>query len=760
MYRTTPRRPNGRTSVMVVKTLDEGSPRCPSSDHPALMPHQLADVYRMKEIESSCHNLLVPSVCFSEAPASPVAAAAPPRLLPGPEETGAADASAAASAAATASASAAATAASTAAEAEVRATVRMGILADKPGAGKSFTVMEMLLISEQPSATEVYHHVSAHMSYRTTRQQDEASAHVSVLVFPHNLSKQWQDLLAKRVPENRLAFASRAAAVPGVLAAIDSAAGVAGAPPLPAAGPPPDGYSPRGGPGGLPLVVAATATNFPAILGHLAAKRITVARIVYDEADSLRLTRCQGQSQVARFHWFVTASPHNLYSVIPEHGTGFGVFSGGRVEYRHAAGASQQSLMYGCPYVYSAYVRDFFVSGSSNSLAVHNCLCAITVMSDDAFVDASFDVPAPEVTLVMCRSEARSSLLHGIVNNAVIDRLNAGDVRGALAVLNPSCVASSETNVVAVAAKSLETALSNLRAQLQYVSARAYADDATRDAAAARIEGRIRSTAAQIESLEQRIRGADVCPICYDDSITNKTVAPCCSNSFCLACITRWLLGDGRGQRGNPSCPMCKSHLDPKALLVICPEPEAAAEAAAEAEAEAAAAVDAEAAAEAEGEPSGSGAIAGAVARGGFVSEASLGKIDNLRRLVSHFAAEAEATGEPRRILVFSDNDEIMGRVSREVMTREGVAHAFLKSNANVINARTREFRETRGVYALLTNIKFYGSGLDLSAATDIVLMHKVQESMSAQVIGRAQRPPRSQPLRIWKFRNDLEEEY
>jgi hypothetical protein len=143
-----------------------------------------------------------------------------------------------------------------------------------------------------------------------------------------------------------------------------------------------------------------------------------------------------------------------------------------------------------------------------------------------------------------------------------------------------------------------------------------------------------------------------------------------------------------------------------------------------------------------------------------FATDSGQGKIHNLRSLIQYFTAEAERSGQPRRVLIFSDNDEIMSRISSEVMSRNGVPHAFLKSNAAVINARAREFRETEGVYALLTNIRYYGSGLDLSAATDIVLMHKIIDGMSAQVIGRAQRPPRTQSLRIWKFQNDIEDAY
>jgi hypothetical protein len=345
-------------------------------------------------------------------------------------------------------------------------------------------------------------------------------------------------------------------------------------------------------------------------------------------------------------------------------------------------------------------------------------------------------------------------------------------VRGAVAALNPTCVAS-DTNVVATAVKSLEAAMSNLRAQLQYTSSRAYADEAARDAATARIEGRIGDTQKRIDNLESRLRSADVCPICYETEFVNRTVSPCCSNSFCFACITTWLVGGARGGGGREQrrgeCPMCKAHIDPTKLIVVC-EGENGAGADGSAEGTSAEAAGADGAAEgtsadgaagtAEG-TSAAGAAAGSRGLAPFPgADGSRSKIENLRALVRHFLCEAARSGAPRRVLVFSDNDEVMGRVSGEVMRAEGVPHSFLKSNAAVINARAREFRDTAGVYALLTNIKYYGSGLDLSAATDIVLMHKVQDGMAAQVVGRAQRPPRTEPLRIWKFRNDIEEPY
>jgi len=171
---------------MAIETLDEASPRCPARDHPSLMPHQLADLHRMKEIERNCQSLPVRDACRSE-PRDPTDHAAPAAL-----------ADQAAPAAPAAVAALPATVAT--APGVVRATVRMGILADKPGAGKSYTVMELLMHPEPPTATDVYHQVTAHLSYITSNEAIASPAPISVLVFPHNLAKQWEDLLTRRVP--------------------------------------------------------------------------------------------------------------------------------------------------------------------------------------------------------------------------------------------------------------------------------------------------------------------------------------------------------------------------------------------------------------------------------------------------------------------------------------------------------------------------------------------------------------------------------
>ena len=52
-----------------------------------------------------------------------------------------------------------------------------------------------------------------------------------------------------------------------------------------------------------------------------------------------------------------------------------------------------------------------------------------------------------------------------------------------------------------------------------------------------------------------------------------------------------------------------------------------------------------------------------------------------------------------------------------------------------------------------MLNSRFFGSGLNLENSTDIILYHSMTPEITKQVIGRAQRPGRTQPLNIWNLR-------
>jgi len=57
----------------------------------------------------------------------------------------------------------------------------------------------------------------------------------------------------------------------------------------------------------------------------------------------------------------------------------------------------------------------------------------------------------------------------------------------------------------------------------------------------------------------------------------------------------------------------------------------------------------------------------------------------------------------------------------------------------------------------LLLNSNLYGCGLDLQITNDIVFLHKTDDSLKKQIIGRAQRPNRKTKLNIWHIMHENE---
>ena len=72
------------------------------------------------------------------------------------------------------------------------------------------------------------------------------------------------------------------------------------------------------------------------------------------------------------------------------------------------------------------------------------------------------------------------------------------------------------------------------------------------------------------------------------------------------------------------------------------------------------------------------------------------------------------------------------------------------------INKSINEYKNGN-INVLLLNSNLFGCGLNLECTTDIVFLHKTEETLEKQIIGRAQRPCRRNKLNIWYIMHDNE---
>jgi hypothetical protein len=284
-------------------------------------------------------------------------------------------------------------------------------------------------------------------------------------------------------------------------------------------------------------IVIVTTTFFNAVVRVVGCRR--VARVVFDEADSAAIPSCAAVN--AEFVWFATASFANLIPpMLPMH-------------VPMHQGKARSGIRS------SGFIRAVFTDlgqTAISSLAAH----ALVVKCSDAFVDASLRLPEPAAEVVRCRAPAAVRVLAGLPDGGQVNMralmacLNAGDVDGAMQHVSHAN-RGTEANIVAALMDKLGRQAHNFEQRIAALAAMEYETDAEREAEASRLAHRRDDLHERMAAIRQRVAGCDTCRICYE-TIASKAVAPCCSNAFCFACISRWT-------SRSPSCVEARQSVPP-----------------------------------------------------------------------------------------------------------------------------------------------------------------------------------------------------
>jgi GTPase SAR1 family protein len=578
-------------------------------------------------------------------------------------------------------------------------TTKVGVIGDKVGSGKSFVLLALISSDTEP-INKPFCSSHAIDNVQITRYLDYSGildAKTNVLVVPHNLCVQWSECLRMHCsPDVTYLTVSRYVHYTSLA---DSNI---------------QDYD--------LIVVTSTFYNFVADLLNL--RRIRVRRVIYDEADSMKIQRCRMIPN--KFAWFVTASYTNLIS----------------------SSVSFYSVRVGS----TGYIKDLF-SEMNYSMSVKAKSCLV-VRNKDAFVDASFRLPDITVNIVECKTPYVIDILHGNIDAALLERLNANDVQGALQCVDPNNI-QSERNIVDTLVQSYSTQHDMLLARISRLherrnrrNARTHAsptrshssddnatstnntaeedesaynaidrkeDGASFEEKISRLSAEKDKLACRIHSIRERITGCNACGICYDD-LDNKTVVTCCSHAYCFKCINMWL------SSRQKFCPMCKAHLDLSKLLVV----------------------NEQSAPDEENHKNEVRRAVNSTAEHSVptLTSPSMSKLSNFERIVQKLESER------RKVLVFSNYDTTLEKI-HEVLDRMRIVHSTLKGAVGRIRSVVDKYKNG-DLNVLLVNASAYGSGLNLQNTTDVLIFHKFNDEIEHQVIGRAQRFGRTESLNVW----------
>lgn len=544
---------------------------------------------------------------------------------------------------------------------------RIGIIGDRAGAGKSFVILSLLLDESDTRDDRIIRTYGWNRVVMSTRDVTRQSP-TSLLVIPHNMCAQWEGYVKAFMPDGFKYYMVNNSKTTHALHELDV-----------------DQH-------GLLIV---TCTCYNRVADILTSKTMKFRRLIFDEVDNANLPSCM--SIDASFTWFVTASFGNL--VYPRGYSGWDYTMNKYVW--HATGLKN-----------SGFVKNIFLD--LHSQVAREYVKVLVVKNRDEFVLHSIDIPQLTSRFVLCRTPSTIHLLHGVVDNGIIESLNAGDVTSALAQVSSSNK-NTEENIVTAILDKFQRQVHSLDNRIAFAAgapADTFENESERTAEVARLRKRMEDIAQRMKSIKERISESETCCICYD-AMQHKTITPCCSNAYCFKCINMWLAHKN-------FCPLCKTALTSKSLMVV--------------------------------QDAAPLAPALAPVDGGAEAELQTSerndKVKNLEIILKSRRAESAQSGQACKFLIFASYENTFASIVR-VLDKLGISYAYLKGNHDVVKNAVKRYKQGP-LDALLVNTKNYGSGLNLENTSDLLLFHKFDSEIEKQVIGRANRMGRTSPLKVW----------
>lgn len=197
----------------------------------------------------------------------------------------------------------------------------------------------------------------------------------------------------------------------------------------------------------------------------------------------------------------------------------------------------------------------------------------------------------------------------------------------------------------------------------------------------------------QIADLETKFNNmlSGDCSICFEP-LKNPILEPKCQNLFCGECLLVWL-------QNKKSCPLCRNTIDNKDLVYVKKEKDER-------------------------------KVIGPKKR-------KLTKMEKILELIKD--------NEDGRFLIFSSDDKTFVPATR-VLIENNIVFKELKGKGinNIIESYKKG--EIQGIFL---NSKFHGAGINLQETTHLIIYHKMTDDMQTQIIGRANRIGRTEPLHV-----------
>lgn len=627
---------------------------------------------------------------------------------------------------------------------------KMGVIGDKVGSGKSFVILAIVLSDTEPARKPSRMSHAMDMVH-VTRLMDRASvrdAKTNLLVIPHNLCLQWSECIRHHSSEDMIYFIVSKSAHLAVLADSDIS-----------------NYD----------LILVTSTFYNAVANLINSRFLRLRRVIFDEADNMKIVRSQKIAQ-CRFTWFVTASYTNLV---------LDYFPRRQPE--------------SCGISSTGFIREVFEDAKSTMY--EDDLVSLVVKNRDEFVDNSFALPDIISHVIECKNSYVIDILRGNIDAALLERLNAEDIHGAIRLVDPDNI-QTEENIVDILVQSYITRCGVLDARIEHYrnrkegaasftftsSASCSSDNSEngndenehrrshfvpsseniREEVSNEREGAALSSQQQTMTLPRRKekRRDDSGFVNENDNNNNGSnnnrsprqqledrISPLLHEKERIECR---IASIRERITGCDVCTICYEKFNNKTVTKCCTHPycfgcinmwlssqKFCPMCKAPLDLSKLLVVDDTKDRQQE-------------ERGGLHTRTDKENdsqiFPNVRasnpKLINFESMIEQLNAQNRKILVFSNYDTSLTKV-REVLDGKRIEHGTIKGTVNNIRCVLESYKNG-SLNVLLANASDYGSGLNLQNTTDIIMFHKFNDSIEKQVIGRAQRCGRTCPLNVW----------
>lgn len=347
------------------------------------------------------------------------------------------------------------------------------------------------------------------------------------------------------------------------------------------------------------------------------------------------------------------------------------------------------------------------LTGSLRDIITPAWLSLLTVRGARDFVVKSFHIPPIIENNYICELPRTLAAVQKFLSPQILDRINAGDVAGAIQMLGGST--NSEDGIVELVTRDIQRDIANKEREAQYLNAidippiQRAARMQTLNTELERLRTRLASLTERVTHLTEKC--CDICGDPFENPVFLK-----CTHVTCAQCLMQWLQSSAGGGTTIKTCPTCRAPIDMKSLVAIVNPATAAAAAS--------------------------------------TSTANV-PASQLPKSKEQAIIDIIRSKPDGRFLIFSRVDASLYNIMHRLYA-EGIQCCELKGNTAQMMSKLRSFQENE-TRVILLNTRFAGSGIDITCATDVILVHSMGED-ATQAVGRANRVGRTTPLHVHKL--------